>query len=125
LQRPIRSMARHDAAALPAGHSPDSVVDSPTLATLRGRAALEDSYRALFHSFPDWKMTPNAILIDPPHIAVFSTINATHVNEFFGLPGTHRHVEIQSARYLTVETGFITRERRIYDFTGMLVQVGV
>ena len=70
-------------------------------------------------------MTMDAVLIDPPRVALFSTAQATHVNEFFGIPGTHKRFEIHPARYMTCENGLIARERRIYDFTGLLVQIGV
>jgi steroid delta-isomerase-like uncharacterized protein len=125
LTRHMASMARHDPAALAADHAIDATVQSPMFATLHGRAAIEESYRALFVSFPDWLMTPLETVIDPPHIALFVTVSATHVNEFFGLPGTHRHAEFQSVRCMTLEDGLIARERRIYDFTGFLVQMGV
>src|SRR5439155_924826 len=69
--------------------------------------------------------TVPCVVIDPPQVAVFMTVHATHVNEFFGVPGTHRRVEITSSRLMRLESGLITHERRTYDFTGLLVQVGV
>ena len=58
---------------------------------------------------------------------MFTTVNATHVNEFFGLPGTNRHIEFRQrvAAGDGRATGLIANERRIYDFTGLLVQIGV
>jgi predicted ester cyclase len=71
-------------------------------------------------------MTVDAVLVDAPRIALFTTVNATHVNEFFGMPGTNRRIEFRNARLMeTDEMGLITLERRIYDFTGLLVQVGI
>ncbi|MBI3493218.1 MAG: hypothetical protein HY047_15780 [Acidobacteria bacterium] len=53
-------------------------------------------------------------------------INATHVNDFFGLPGTNKRIEIRHSRLFQIdEAGLIAHERRIYDFTGLLVKVGV
>ena len=41
------------------------------------------------------------------------------MNDFFGLPGTNRHIEFRNARLLKMnEDGLIKHERRIYDFTG-------
>jgi len=65
------------------------------------------------------------LLVDPPNIALFATVNATHVNEFFGLPGTNRHIEFRIAWLFAVENGLITRDHRVYDFTGILLQVGL
>ena len=53
-------------------------------------------------------------------------LSATHVNEFFGMPGTNRHIEFRMARLIEMDDqGLIKNERRIYDFTGLLVQVGI
>lgn len=119
------AFTRRDPVAVAACHSPDGVVESPMFATLRGRKAIEDTQRAFFTAFPDVTMTVDATVIDPPHVAVFSTMHATHVNEFFGLPGTGRHIEVRVSRLFKVEGELIAHEARIYDFTGLLVQVGV
>ena len=116
---------RRDPVRLAAFYSLDGVVESPMFATLRGRKAIEDAQRAFFSSFPDAAITLDATVIDPPYIAIFATMNATHVNEFFGLPGTGRHIEFRLCRLLRMEADLIAHEERIFDFTGLLVQVGV
>jgi uncharacterized protein (TIGR02246 family) len=104
----------------------DGVAESPMYSTLRGRQAIEDAARALFTSFPDWTQRVEAIIIDPPQAAVFTTANATHVNEFFGFPGTGRRFELRNSRLIRMnDEGLIAHEWRVYDFTGLLVQVGV
>ena len=66
------------------------------------------------------------IVVDPPYVVMFTTCNATHQNDFFGLPGTNRHVEFRMSRLMKMnDDGLIEHERRIYDFTGLLVQIGV
>lgn len=42
-----------------------------------------------------------------------------------GIPGSGRRVEFECVLIFDIEDGLITRERRIYDFTGMLIQLGV
>jgi steroid delta-isomerase-like uncharacterized protein len=107
-------------------YAPDGVAESPMYATLRGRKAIEDAARAFFTSFPDFKVDVEATIIDPPFIAIFTTVTATHMNEFFGLPGTGRHIEFRMSRLMKMnDDGLIADERRIYDFTGVLVRVGV
>src|SRR5439155_23474740 len=49
----MQAWGRRDPSALAANHSLDGVVESPMFATLRGRPAIEDAYRAYFTSFPD------------------------------------------------------------------------
>jgi len=116
---------RRDPIAIARCYTPDGVIESPMFATLRGRKAIEEAQRAFFTSFPDVATTVNTTLVDPPHIAVFITMHATHVNEFFGLPGTGRHIEVRMARLLRMDGDLVAHEARIYDFTGLLVQVGV
>jgi steroid delta-isomerase-like uncharacterized protein len=119
------AFTRRDPAALAACHTPDGVVESPMFATLRGRKAIEDAQRAFFTSFPDVTTTIDATVIDPPYVAVFVTMHATHGNEFFGLPATGRHIDVRVSRLFKIEGDLIAHETRIYDFTGLLVQVGV
>ena len=116
---------RRDPAELAACHHPDGVIVSPMFATVQGSAAIQASYAALFTAFPDWDFTVDTIVTDPPYVANFSTVRATHTHDLFGYPGTHKRIEIQAAVLMTVENGLITHERRIYDFTGLLVQIGV
>ena len=42
-----------------------------------------------------------------------------------GLPPTGKQFRFNGAFIFTLENGQIAHERRIYDFTGMLVQIGV
>jgi steroid delta-isomerase-like uncharacterized protein len=117
---------RRNPAGIAQYHASDGVAESPIYTTLRGRKAIEDAARAFFTSFPDAKFTTDAVIVDVPNVAIFTTVNATHVNEFFGMPGTNRQIVFSNARLLeTDEDGLIARERRIYDFTGLLVQIGV
>jgi len=107
------------------GHAPDSVVESPMFGRLQGREAIRDSYTALFGTFPDWDLHINDVLIDGRRAVQIFSVTATHVGEFMGLPGTNRRFTIQGVRIFDMADGLIQREKRIYDFTSMLVQVGV
>ena len=125
IARHVELWSRRDAAALAADHAVNGVVENPRFGKVQGRRAIEDTYRALLTAFPDWELVVDTVLIDPPRVAAFSSSHGTHVNEFFGVPGTGKRVEIKAAALFTVENGLIVHERRIYDFTGLLVQVGV
>jgi steroid delta-isomerase-like uncharacterized protein len=121
----IDAMNRHDPKALTALYAADATVESPMFATLHGRAAIEDSFHSWFKIFPDVVFTIEDILIDPPGVSVTTRNTATQQGELFGLPPTHRRVEFVTTRIVTCEDGLIASERRIYDFTGLLVQLGV
>ena len=124
-ERFVAAWKQRDPVALAELHAPDGVAESPMYSTRRGRKAIEEAYRAFVTSFPDMRADVDTILVDPPRVAIFATVNATHVNEFFGLPGTNRQIEFRVARLFEFENGLIARDRRIYDFTGVLVRVGV
>jgi len=121
----IAVLTRRDPAALAEFYAPDCVGESPMYATLQSRQAIEEAYRAFMTSFPDMAVEVDTVLVDPPRVALFATIDATHVNEFFGLPGTNRRIEFRVAWLFEIENGLIVRDRRIYDFTGILLQVGL
>ena len=116
---------RRDAAGLTADHAPDCVVISPTGGVLEGRDEIERIYRVWFTAFPDLAFTPVDTLIDGSRAVVVFTISGTHMGDFFGLHASGRHLEATCAFLYTLAGGFITQERRVLDFTGVLIQVGV
>jgi len=125
VERFMLCQRRRDPAALAELYALDGTAESPMYGTLVGRDAIEEAYASFFTSFPDATAEVDSMVIEPPHLAIFSTFTATHVNEFFGLPGTGRRIDFRGARWLQMEGDLIKHERRIYDFTGILVQVGV
>ena len=116
---------RHDAAALTADHSPDCVVVSPTGGVLEGHDAIERIYKVWFKAFPDLEIVPTDLLIDGDRAMLVFTISGTHAGDFFGLPASGRRVDATCAFLYKLANGAIVQERRILDFTGVLVQVGV
>jgi len=110
---------------LTVGHAEDGTVVSPMFGTLRGRKAIGDAYRQLYIVFPDWDFTSQELLVDDQRAAELFTVTATHVGEFMGLSGTNRRFQVQGVRLFDMAGGLIQQERRVYDFTGLLIQVGV
>lgn len=121
----LASYKRRDAVALARGFAEDAVVVSPMFATVQGRKAIEASYKSLFNAFPDWEMHAEEPIIDGNRIAQLFRVTATHVNDLFGLPGTGRRVEFPCMIIMRIENGMIAHERRIYDFAGVLMQIGI
>jgi steroid delta-isomerase-like uncharacterized protein len=114
-----------DAAALAADHAPDGVVVSPTGGVLEGRAEIEHVYRVWLNAFPDLSMTLADVLIDGDRVVLILDVTATHSGEFLGLPATGRRLQVAAAFVYTMKGNLIVHERRILDFTGVLIQVGV
>ena len=114
-----------DAVALAADHAADGVVVSPTGGVLEGRAEIERIYRVWFTAFPDLTLTSEDLVIDDQRVAMMGRVMGTHAGEFFGTAATGRRIEVSCAFFYRIENGLIVHERRILDFTGVLVQVGV
>jgi uncharacterized protein (TIGR02246 family) len=116
---------RRDAAALAADHAQDGVVVSPTGGVLEGRAEIERIYRVWFVAFPDLTFTTEDLLVDDDRAALLCRVTGSHAGEFFGMPPTGRRIECSGAFIYRIQNDLIVHERRILDFTGLLVQVGV
>lgn len=114
-----------NAEALAAGHHAHGTLDSPMFGRREGRDAIRKSYEALFAIFPDWDYQGETLLIDGDRVAEPFTVDATHVGTFMGLEGTNRKFRTQGVRLFTMEDGLVLHERRMYDFTGLLIQIGV
>jgi len=115
----------HDAAALASDHALDAVVVSPTGGVLEGRVEIQRIYQVWFTAFPDLRFTDRDLLIDDHRVVLIMTVAGTHAGDFFGVPASGRHVQAVCAFVYTLKDDHIVHERRILDFTGVLVQVGV
>lgn len=114
-----------DADALAARHAADGTVISPMFGALNSRAEIAESYRKLFTTFPDWTFKTEELIVDGDRVVQHFSATATHVGEFMGLPGTNRHGRIEGVLISTVKDGAIQHERRLYDFSALLIQIGV
>ena len=124
-QRRSDAYGRYDPAALAADYTDDAIVVSPMFPRTQGRSAIQRSYEQLFRIFPDWAMAFEEPVIDGSRAMQECTVRATQVGEFMGIPGTNRRVEFTCVLIFTLRDGLIAQERRIYDFTGLLIQLGV
>jgi len=114
-----------DPEALARCYAEDSTIISPIYRTVQGKQAILESFRATFTTFPDWDFVGQELLVDGESIAQPFIVHATHAREFMGLPGSGRKFEIQGVRLFKMKDGFIAYERRYYDFTGLLIQLGI
>jgi uncharacterized protein (TIGR02246 family) len=123
--RRIAAWAARDSAALAATHAPNGVVVSPTGGVLEGRADIERVYQVWLSAFPDLVVRSEELIIDGYRVVEIAHLSGTHTGEFFGAAPSGRRMAFAAAIVTTVENGEITHERRILDFTGVLVQIGV
>ena len=120
-----QAWAAQDTIALANLYAPDCRVTSPMFGPLQGRAAVADSFRKLFTAFPDWKLTTEQLIIDGDRAAIVGSVTATHSSDFMGLPATGRKAQVTGVLVQRLGEATIEEELRLYDFTALLVQVGV
>ena len=114
-----------DSDGLGAFHAENGTIESPMFGRRQGRQAISDSYRALFATFPDWDFQGEPLLIDGDRVCQPFSATATHVGTFMGIDGTNRKFKIQGVRLFTMADRLVQHERRMYDFTGLLIQIGI
>ena len=120
-----RAWNARDAAGLAAAHTDDAVVYSPIFGEVHGRAEIERSYRDLFRAFSDWTLDGQDLIVDGLRAAQLFTVNATHTSELFGVDATNRKFKINGVLVFEFRDGKVAVERRLYDFTELLLQVGI
>ncbi len=123
--RYIECHQARDAEALACMYRADATVESPSVGTHKGRDAITKGYRHWFASFPDLEFTSEGIVASESSVSVAFHAAGTHRGEFLGLPGTGKRVEFRGAFLPTLGDDHIAHERRIYDFTGLLIKLGI
>jgi|SRR5688572_27872957 steroid delta-isomerase-like uncharacterized protein len=117
---------RLDAVALAADYTEDATVESPLAGgAASGREAIERVYETYFAAFPDFKLQQEMLLIDGDTAAQMVRVTGTDKGGFMGMTPTRRKVTFRCGLFHTFRDGRIASERRVYDFTGLLIQVGL
>ena len=113
-----------DAARLAADYAPDAVIESPVAGAHAGRNA-EAAFQAVFDAFIDMKVRTESLIIDGQRVALVLSMSGTQIGRFLGLSATGKPFHVTMVFVYELKGRQIVRERRIYDFTGLLVQIGV
>jgi predicted ester cyclase len=64
-------------------------------------------------------------LIDGENVSQLIRATGTDSGGFMGMSPTRRKITFRCAFFYTLRDGHIAREQRVYDFTGLLIQVGL
>jgi steroid delta-isomerase-like uncharacterized protein len=114
-----------DADALAADYADDCLVDSPASGTLRGAVAVDRARRVFFEAFPDLKVRTDHLVIDGNTVVQIATLEGTDIGGFMGLDPSGRSFKAPAVFLYEFRNRKIAHESRIYDFTGVLVQIGL
>ena len=125
IRRHIEHLNSHDEELIASGHTERSVVESPSTGTHHGRVEIAESYRVWNGAFPDLEFSGEDIIAEGNHAVVILRLAGTHRSTFLGLPATGKRIEFRCVSILRFEGEQIAHERRIYDFSGLLIKLGV
>ena len=113
-----------DAKTLAADYTDAALIESPSTGVHRGRDA-EKALRAVFDGLPDITMSFDDLVIDGDVVVTVMSCEGTHMREFLGFEPTGKRFQMSMAFVHRLKERKIVHERRIYDFTGVLLQIGV
>jgi predicted ester cyclase len=113
-----------DAKALAADYTDASVIESPSTGVHTGRDA-EKALRLIFGAFLDITLTVDDLVIDGDIVVTVHSCEGTHMRELLGFEPTGKRFRMSMAFVHRLKDRKIIHERRIYDFTGLLMQIGV
>jgi predicted ester cyclase len=117
--------AARDPERLAATHATDGTFESPAAGLVRGRPAILDVYRYWYKAFPDFMLTWDTPIVEPPRAGVFWAFEGTAAGPFFGDVRPGARVKIVGAAEYTFSPQGIIAVRHIFDFSAMLVATGV
>ena len=113
-----------DAKTLAGDYTDESVIESPSAGVHTGRDS-EKALGAMFDAFLDLTMTVDDLVIDGDVVVKIMNFEGTHMRPLLGFEPTGKRFHFSGAFVHRLKDGKIINERRIYDFTGVLVQIGV
>jgi steroid delta-isomerase-like uncharacterized protein len=120
-----RAWLDRDPDALASGHAEHCIVESPTHGTLRTRAAIRAVYVTWLEAFPDLQFSHDDLIVEGDRAALFFTSKGTHIKPFASIAATGRNMSIRGVCVMTFRDGAIVHEKRYYDSTALLLQIGV
>ena len=117
---------RRDPAALAADHAENAVSESPMLGKLEGRARIQETYENWVTAFSDLSVIPTDLLVDGQRAVHFVNVSGTQTGPFGKVLPTGRRIQFTAVWLFEFDgDGRIIYDRRLYDVTTVLVQLGV
>lgn len=125
LDRRRDAMISRDIEAFEGLYAANAHLDSPLAGAATGATAIRRAAELFYAAFPDAVVTEEPPIIDGTRVAIVAELVGTHVGAIMGLEPSSRPFRFALTFLLELDANAIVRERRIYDFTGLLVQIGV
>ncbi len=120
------ALNRRDAIAIAAEHAEACVMESPTAgAAITGRSAIAQVYDAWFKGFPDLTIMAGDVVAEEDRFAQLFVLSGTDTGGFLGLPPTGKPFRAPMVWFCHVNEHHIVHSQPIYDFSGVLIQIGL
>jgi predicted ester cyclase len=123
--RRLQALNDHDVEEFADTYSETAVVESPLGGTHQGRGAIAGVAASFLTALSDATFTSDELVIDGDRVVQVMTLSGTDTGGFMGMAPSGRPAQLPMVVVCHVRDGLVMHERRIYDFTGMLVQIGV
>ncbi|KON28990.1 hypothetical protein AC482_07460 [miscellaneous Crenarchaeota group-15 archaeon DG-45] len=111
----LEAMNAHDLPGMSALYAEDVVGDEVPDPPARDRRGLEESYRELFHGYPDCVAELLNIFSEGDQVLAEVCWVGTNTGEFRGKPPTNKPADLRIAYIFEVEEGRIKRITEYYD----------
>jgi predicted ester cyclase len=108
---------------LAAEYAEDCVLDSPAYGMVRGRDGVEKSFHRWFGGFPDCAFEFGDFLIQDDRVVHTLTMRGMDTGGFLGQAATGKPFRFFIVTLMKIERGQITYERRVYDVSGLMLQL--
>jgi predicted ester cyclase len=119
------AITRRDMIAYRTLYAEDARLHSPLAGHVQGPDAIVVATESFFSAFPDVVISDEPPLIDGDRAFIIAEVTGTHNGTIMGLAPSGRAFRFPLAIAFRFRDGLIVDERRVYDFTGLLVQIGV
>ena len=91
----------------------------------RGPVAFRTVLETFRYAFPDLRITVQDMFAKNDHVTTRFIINATHLGDLMGIPGTGKQVQVSGISIIRFEKGRIVEEWIEEDGLGLMRQLGV
>lgn len=116
----------HDPAHVAAHYTEDCrVLDVAIAQPPVGRDGVQRMFEGYYHAFPDLEITPDTIITDGDHAAIFWTARATHQGPILSIPASGRPITARGVNHLVLQNGKVCETLTIWDVAGMLRGLGL
>jgi steroid delta-isomerase-like uncharacterized protein len=125
LARRYDAIVRRDMDALRKLYAADARLHSPLAGDVVGPDAIVTATESFFLAFPDAGLVEEPAVVDGNRAVIVGDVAGTQLGAIMGLPPSGRAFRFVLACVFVLRDGLIVEERRVYDFTGLLIQIGV